>query len=255
MNSCIYRGTVRHRRFSPVEHTFQYPLFMMYLDLAELPGLFDQRWLWSSRRPAIAWFRRADYLGNRNFSLDDAVRDEVEKHLGKRPTGPVRVLTHLRYFGYVMNPVSFYYLFDEADTRVETIVAEVTNTPWNERHSYVLLPEKNIGTPEKMRFQIDKDFHVSPFMDMGMKYDWRFSKPGNGLLVHMENHEKELKVFDATLSMRREEISGKSLASVLLRFPWMTARVFLGIYWQAFRLYRKQVPFYSHPRKREVEQC
>lgn len=252
MKSCIYRGTVRHRRFSPVEHDFNYPLFMMYLDLEELPEVFDGRLLWSARRPALAWFKRGDYLGDPAVPLAESVRFEVERQTGNRPAGPIRLLTHLRYFGYVMNPVTFYYVFDSADTVVDTIVAEVNNTPWNERHAYVLSPDRNEGTRFKKRYRVKKEFHVSPFLDMNMTYDWRFTEPRRNLLVHMENLIHADKVFHATLVMHREEISGRSLARILMRFPWMTARVTTGIYWQALHLHLKGTPFHAHPAKREV---
>jgi DUF1365 family protein len=180
------------------------------------------------------------------------VRDSVEKATGSRPLGPVRLLTHLRYFGYIMNPVSFYYVYDEAGEHVHTILAEVNNTPWDERHVYVLTPDRDEGDGEKKRYRLDKEFHVSPFMDMDVNYDWRFSEPGRGLLVHMENLTGSGKLFDATLVMRREELSAGSLARALARHPFMTATVTTGIYWQALRLYLKRVPFYAHPAKREV---
>jgi len=248
MNSCIYRGTVRHRRFGPVHHAFRYPLFMMYLDLAELPAVFDGHLLWSARRPAPAWFRRADYLGDPAVPLDVAVRDTVECETGRRPAGPIRLLTHLRYLGYIMNPVSFYYCF-AANEEVEAIVAEVNNTPWDERHAYVLGCEGDLGCGRIKRFRLHKQFHVSPFMPMDHTYDWRFSLPEERLVVHLENHAAKGKLFDATLVMRREELSKRSLSTALARHPWMTARVVAAIYWQALRLYFKRVPFHSHPAK------
>ena len=138
MNSRIYKGWVEHRRMAPREHRFRYRMFMLYLDLAELPQLFDRTPFWSARRPALAWFKRSDYLGPAQVPLDQAVRDLVAQRIGARPTGPIRLLTHLRYFGYSMNPVSFYYCFDPSGQTLETIVAEITNTPWKERHQYVL---------------------------------------------------------------------------------------------------------------------
>jgi DUF1365 family protein len=176
----------------------------------------------------------------------------VERQSGTRPAGPIRLLTHLRYFGYVMNPVSFYYIYDDSDSQVETIVAEVNNTPWDERHPYVLSTDRDEGAGSKKRYRLNKEFHVSPFLDMDMKYDWRFTEPSQRLVVHMENYAAEGKVFDATLVMRREEVTSTSLTSVLLRFPFMTARVVGGIYWQAMRLYLKRTPFYTHPAKRDV---
>jgi DUF1365 family protein len=241
---------VRHRRFSPAPHAFRYRLFMLYLDLGELPGLFDGRLLWSARRPAPAWFRRADYLGDSNVALEDAVRSLVADRTGSSPRGPIRLLTHLRYFGYVQNPVSFYYCFDGAGQRVDTIVAEVTNTPWGERHSYVLKCGDGESGRRIKRFCLTKEFHVSPFMPMDLRYDWRFSEPARRLVAHMENHSADCKLFDATLVMRREGISWWSLARALTQHPWMTGRVVSAIYWQALRLYLKRIPFYTHPAKR-----
>lgn len=252
MHSAIYSGWVRHRRFKPAAHEFRYKLFMMYLDLAELPRLFDRFWLWSARRPALAWFRRSDYLqrgGEGATSLDEAVRELVKRETGTAPRGPIRLLTHLRYFGHCFNPVSFYYCFDERGEKVETIVAEITNTPWGERHAYVLPAHGSGSRDATLRFRFDKRFHVSPFMPMQMTYDWRLTAPGERLLVHMENLRDGQRAFDATLSLERREISGGALARTLLRFPLMTLRVMAAIHWQALRLWLKRVPFHSHPAK------
>lgn len=245
MNSCVYRGRIRHRRTSPVRNEFEYSMFMLYLDLGELPTIFDGHWLWSARRPALAWFRRADYLGNPAIPLDRAVRDLVEFHRGKRPAGPIRLLTHPRYFGYIQNPVSFYYCYDASGNALETIVAEITNTPWGERHQYVLPAAPGAI---RHRFQHAKQFHVSPFMPMDHDYDWRFSTPDRALTVHMTNLEGGQPVFDATLALRREPLTRASLSSCLLGYPWMTAAVVAGIYWQALRLKIKGAPFYPHPK-------
>lgn len=239
----------------PHPHRFTYPLFMVYLDLAELDEVFRGRLLWSTRRPAVAWFRRADYLGDPSRPLHAEVRDTVEASGLPRPAGPVRMLTHLRYLGYVQNPVTFYYCFEPEGDAVEAVVAEVTNTPWGERHAYVVGreavaaparhadPETDRGAPARF----PKAFHVSPFMPMDQEYQWAFNAPGASLDVHMENFRGGRKVFDATLTLERREITGRSLAGALVRHPWMTARVAGGIYAQALRLWLKRTPFFPHP--------
>ncbi len=249
MKSAIFEGQVRHRRMRPVEHVFDYRLFMMYLDLAEIDTVFRGRWFWSSRRPAAARFRREHHLGDPAIPLDAAVRDMVEAETGARPVGPIRLLTHLSYFGYSFNPVSFYYCFDETDEQLEAIVAEVNNTPWGEQHCYVLDMVRGEDDAGRKHHHPEKRMHVSPFMPMNIDYDWRFSTPGKALSVHMENHREGRKIFDATLKLERTEITAISLAYVLIRYPLMTLKVIWTIHWQALKLWLKRVPVYDHPAK------
>jgi len=249
MHSCLYEGVVRHRRYSPKQHSFENSLFYSFIDLDELETFFRNRWLWSKDTMNVASFRRSDYLGDSNVPLKDAVLDCVEEETGNRPNGPVRLLTHLRYFGFVFNPVSFYFCYDPAGEHVETIVAEITNTPWGERHAYVLPVSQSSSGSEKFQFQFDKQFHISPFMPMDMHYHWYFTSPDQNLTVHMVNFSGNEKVFDATLSMKRKAMNGKSCASALIRFPLVTLKVVALIYWNALLLLLKKVPFYDHPEK------
>lgn len=253
MHSALYHGWLDHRRLAPRRHAFRYRLFMAYLDLTELEHVFRGRWLWSTRRRALARFDRRDHLGDPTQPLDEAVRALVAERTGNRPEGPIRLLTHLRYFGYVFNPVSFYYCFDAAGRTVEAVVAEVTNMPWGERHCYVLRPERPGAEP--LRAQSVKAMHVSPFQPMALQYDWQVQTPGETLAVHMALRPAEAgatrakPLFGATLALTRVPITGAALAGTLLRFPWMTAKVIAAIHWEALRLWLARMPVHDHPAK------
>lgn len=249
MNSAIFEGRVRHRRMKPVRHAFRYRLFMMLLDLDELETVFRGRWLWSMRRVALARFRRADHFGDAKEPLAVSVRRLVQAQTGRWPKGPIRLLTHLRYFGYCFNPVSFFYCYDKDDESIETIVAEVNNTPWGERHLYVLTDQCGSGDPSSREFAPVKAMHVSPFMSMDVQYRWRFTTTEGRLFVHMETARDSEKIFDATLALTRTEISGPSLARVLVVYPLMTLKVIAGIHWQALRLWLKGAPVHNHQPK------
>lgn len=248
MRSCVYEGVVHHRRRGPKPHRFSYSLCMLDLDLAELPTLFDPHVFWSARRPALAWFRRKDHSGDPETSLDDAVRDLVEERLGRRPLGRIGLLTQPRYFGYIMNPISIFHCHDPETDALDAIVAEVTNTPWRERHCYVLDARPQSPAGGLYRFDFDKDFHVSPFMPMNQRYEMRLTAPNERLRVHMRTFEDHEAVFDASLNMSRRPWSSASLARTLTRFPFMTAQVVAAIYFEAFRLWLKRTPFHPHPR-------
>lgn len=251
MHSCIYEGWVRHRRFQPIEHSFRNKLFMLFLDLSEIDEVFQRYWMWSSKRVALARFKREDHFGDPEIPLDQTVRDFVVEQGYQRPKGPIRLLTHLRYFGYVFNPVTFFYCYDENET-LEYVVAQVTNTPWGERHAYVVSRDRFLAKDSQP--SCDKDFHVSPFMPMDLEYCWQMTPPDDQLTVRISNYrqtedQSAAAFFDATMQMNRKPISSGQLMRVLFRYPLMTAQVVANIYWQAFRLWRKGCPFYSHPKK------
>jgi len=258
--SALYEGRVWHSRRGPRAHRFGYRLYLAYLDLEELPALFEGRSLWSVEKPNVMSFRRADYLGGSDepqLPLDEAIRERVEAALDFRPRGPVRVLTQLRSFGFVFNPVSFYYCFAEDGESLQSIVAEITNTPWGERHAYVLDARPGGFQDDRTggrRWLFEKAFHVSPFFDMDHEYAWRFTVPGERLSVLMQNRQggEEEPVFEAGLELQRCPLDDRHLRRALLRHPLMSLKVVAGIYWQALRLWLKRTPFYTHPSKRST---
>ncbi|HSS03589.1 MAG TPA: DUF1365 domain-containing protein [Solirubrobacterales bacterium] len=245
--SAVYEGWLRHRRFEPIAHSFRYRVFMAYLDLDELPDALDPFPLWSARRPAPAQFRRDDFMGNPARPLAECVRDAVESRAGTRPGGPVRLLANLRYFGHIFNPVCFYYCFDPAGERVEAVVADVNNIPWGESHPYVLMRGGQRGPVLAER--LEKALHVSPLMGMDQTYAFHATEPAEGLIVHIESRAngEEAKAFDATLSMRRRELSAAVLTKMLARYPVMSLQVVGRIYAQALRLKLKGARYFPHP--------
>jgi DUF1365 family protein len=249
-SSCVYVGTVRHRRDRPAAHAFSFPLFLPLIDLEEVDRFFRIPLLCSTSPISAVRFRRADYYGDPTRSLADCVRELVQHRTGISSTGPIRLLTNLRYFGFVFNPVSFYFCYDTDGETLQAVVADVTNTPWGEKHEYVIPcdPDANTHTHE-----CDKEFHVSPFMQMAMQYRWRMTSPGSRLDVQIRNHDAADCIFEASLELKRQELTYARLCGLLVRFPFITLRSPLAIYWQAFRLWWKKVPFVPHPKQRTLE--
>jgi uncharacterized protein len=249
-------------------HEFRQRLSLAYIDLEELPTLLGGRLV--RGRLGLARFRRGDYLGDAATSLSSAVRDTVEEHGARKPSGPVRLLANLSSFGHCFNPVSFYYCMDPLGERVEAVVAEVTNTPWGERHAYLLHREAQEGERGRavdlqadgeglltaelekelhvsdggglLTADLEKELHVSPFMGMDHRYRWRMTAPAQTLSAHISSSHEGRLAFDATLALRRRELTPRSLASLAAS----GSRTLVAIYWQAALLRLKGAPVHSH---------
>jgi len=239
--SGIYVGRLSHARRGPRRHGFGYRVYLLYLDLDELPALLASPGPLRAGQFGLLSFDRRDYLGGAG-DLAEAARDRVQAALGFRPPGPVRLLTHVRSLGYVFNPVSIYYCFAADGRSLEAIIAEITNTPWGERHAYVV-PAGPDGAVQAFA----KAFHVSPFLGMDQRYRWTFGVPGDAVRVEMRNEQEGREVFRAVLALRRRAWSGGALWRVALTLPLMAWKVHAAIYWQALLLWVKHTPFHPHP--------
>jgi len=309
VRSALYEGSVRHRRLAggegDLEYEFRHPLFMAYLDLDELPAALEGGLLCSARRPALAWFRRADHLGEPACDLSESVRELVAERTGRRPGGTIALLTHLRCFGHNFNPVSFYWCFGRDSGQVEAVVAHVTNTPWGESHCYVLDarddraertpvrsglaaarrpsrsairrsaiatehgPARPLTGAERRpahtsidpgrrngalaRGSFEKKLHVSPLMGMDQTYDLSVTEPGERISVHIASTAADgRRVFDATLSLARRELTRRTLAGMLARYPFQTVAILARIYGHAARLRLRGATYHPHPRSEKV---
>ncbi|MDX1588825.1 MAG: DUF1365 domain-containing protein [Oleiphilaceae bacterium] len=255
MHSEFLTGHIRHRRMTPVIHAFDYPIGMYGVVLSEWNKLGALNPLVSTGYFNWVWFRRKDYFDPAQADLDEAVRSHVHKATGWRPDGPIQLVTHPRYLGYCFNPVSFYLCYEasapsQSNPVPRSIVAQITNTPWGERHSYCLYqPQGQVSDDGwwTQRYRFSKDFHVSPFNPMDQGYEWLFSfRPGE-FRVHMNVHREGIKVFDATLDLTREPLTKASMSRSLVRYPLETLKGTAGIYWQALQLKLKGARFHDHP--------
>lgn len=260
VRSAVFKGVVWHQRYLPTDHKFHYRVFMMYLDLAEQDAVLGKSLFWGTRWYHAARFKRADYFsiaGDLSQAIDSAVRQEVKRQIGAEVNGPVCVLTNFRYFGYNTNPISCYYCYDSDAEKLVALLIEVTNTPWGERHHYVL-DLRSYSEGETIDFQ--KKMHVSPFMPMDRVYRWRGSKPSQVLRYSLASVLRgngdtgsggldDQVQFDSGVVFKRTPITGHALNSVLIFYPFMTVKVIAAIYWQALKLWMKRVPFVPHPSK------
>lgn len=244
IESAIYRGELTHQRFEPTQHRFAYDIYLLWLKLDEINHLHNEVKGFSNASFAPVRYKRSDYLGDPNEPLETAVRRKMSALAGVSMDGDVFMLGQARTFGLYFSPVNFYFLRD-ASQRFTHMLAEVSNTPWNERHHYLV----DLSKQEDAQ----KVFHVSPFNPLDMVYKWKVAVPGEQLNLALECH-KSSKHFTASMQMKKTPLNSVSLRNVLIAIPSMTLKTVWGIYWQALKLWLKRTPIYAHPANSHQEQ-
>lgn len=243
----IFTGRVRHRRFTPRQHQFSYKLFMFCFDIGDLTHSFKDIKQVSIEKFNWFSFQRKNYLSHPDIPLEEYMRQLVSAKFNIYPTGKIYLLTQLTCLGYCFNPISLYFIFNANKQKLDYLVIEVTNTPWGEKHHYVLESAQQVEN-NVYQYQFKKKLHVSPFMAMNYEYQFNLKLTKQKIIVHMENHCDGKKDFDATLTLTAVAQNVSIFQKVLRRYPLITYKVALAIYWQAFKLWRKGVPFHSHPK-------
>jgi uncharacterized protein len=253
-------GRVYHRRLSPEVHEFCYPVSYVWLD-PDAPGDLCRRHpFWSATRPAPARFRVGDYGDGSNNPLGDQVRDLLQPVTGCRPDGEIRMLTQLRRWGWLFNPITLYVAWNAGADNPVGAVLEVTNTPWKERHRYaveLLSADRANGDSSRLIARVRKVLHVSPFLDEDFDYVIGLSAGRNNDLVDLTidvvRPATERLVLTTRLELERRPATRRSLGQSLRHNVAPTHRVSAGIHAQAIRLWAKRVPVVAHPRKRRGE--
>lgn len=268
--SRIYCGQIRHRRHAPKSHSFSYRLYMLSLDVDEMQekkapqGIFGFSWF------NLLRFKESDYLRDEPKSLKQRIKNKVASLSGFEDISRISMLVQVRCLGIYFSPANFYFCYDVSNTCTQVLV-EVSNTPWNERH-YYLVPLVNsasdINNQVSEPHSTDKNFQVSPFMNLNMCYKWRIKPPtelSSALLVHIENHtnvegnagkksnsqlEQDRKIFDVTMNLIKAPFNSASLWKLWLNISIMPLKIILGIYWQAMRLFFKRIPFIGYQKSK-----
>ena len=248
IDSCFYIGHTFHKRFTPKLHSFKYPLYMAFIDLSETE-LLQKKFLWfSNRRFAPAELRTSDHF--RNYTFRDSFNKDISLYqktlivaqdLGAdiSSISKIKALTHLRTFGLYFSPVNFFFLYHK--NKAKYMIAEVSNTPWNKNHCYLINLNEIKTHP--------KEFHVSPFMDLNMSYKWNINVPTNNVKISISNILNSELLFIASFKAKRYKMNNINYLKLLLRWPISSISILKKIYCQALKLFLKKIPFVPYQNK------
>lgn len=244
MQNAIYSGFVIHNRTMPKSHKFQYKLSMFFLDIDNLHDIFKNIPIVSIDKFNLISFYRKNYFPSKmNLSIRQEIENEIKRHGYNEIPKKIYILTHLAYLGFCYNPVTFYYCYDE-DDKLIFFLSEVNNTPWNERYLYL----HKINKEDHNMWSQDKQFHVSPFLPMNMKYEWKINNPNGQIRVYLACIDKK-PIFRASLKLIKSNLNLISCLKVFILSPITTLFILFRIYWQALILFSKKIPFYQHPNR------
>lgn len=251
IKSAFYIGQVFHKRVFPKEHQFTYPLYMNFIDLDEVELLQDKFWWFSAKRWAPLQLKANDYFSHEQLPTTVSKANTgqflkmraiaIADSLGANVSTINRVcmLAQLRCFGIYFSPVNFFFLYENETAKY--LVAEVSNTPWNKSHCYLIDLISPVAT--------EKAFHVSPFMDLDMEYRWQVKEPTTRTEIIIESW-REHHLFTASFCATRYNIDAKKITAVLFRWPIVSLSIVRAIYWQALRLYLKGIRYVPYQTKK-----
>ena len=245
MNSCIYNGVVTHKRFKPVKHFLKYKTFSFFIDLDEIEKLDKNNIIFSFNRFNIFSFYNKDHGDRDGKSLKNWVMDNLIKFKISENINKIKLLCYPRIFGYVFNPLSIFYCYE--DNLLKAIFYEVKNT-FNEQHTYIFKVKDNNKIDQKCK----KKFYVSPFMDMDTYYNFKLLNPNEKLSVSIKQTDKEDVILTAVQTGKRKEFTLKQLIINFFTYPLMSVKIISAIHFEALLLWKKGAIYRKRDKKIKI---